>query len=259
MIRFRTYAAVLLATLAGVAAAAYSSRAQPQNQPSPAAQPQSPAATAMNRNLVVLDPAHGGPDAGASLGDHIPEKYTTLALATRLRTALTAAGFTVIATREGDSADPLTADQRAEMANRTQAVACIVLHATTTGSGVHVFTSTLQPMPEDAATADSPRVFVPTPWETAQARFVGQSLRLSDDVKNALATGNLPSIVGRAAVRPLDNVMCPAVAIEIAPLLVEGGNPTPVTDADYQQRVANAVTAALKTWRTHADSRTVPQ
>jgi N-acetylmuramoyl-L-alanine amidase len=46
--------------------------------------------------------------------------------------------------------------------------------------------------------------------------------------------------------------MCPAVALELAPLLA-GGDSTPVTDAGYQQRVADTVAAGLKTWRTHAE------
>ena len=47
--------------------------------------------------------------------------------------------------------------------------------------------------------------------------------------------------------------MCPSVAIEIAPLLVSGGDSTAVTDADYQQRIIATLVAALQTWRTHAD------
>jgi N-acetylmuramoyl-L-alanine amidase len=208
----------------------------------------------MNRNLVVLDAAHGGADPGATIGDHVFEKDVSIALAARLRTALTAAGFTVIATRDANSADPLTTDQRAEIANRTHAVACIVLHATTTGSGVHVYTSPLQPFaPEEGADADSAPVFVPVAWETAQSGFVNQSLRMASDVRAALATGSLPAVVGRAPVRPLDNLMCPAMMIEVAPLIAAGGGVTPVTDADYQQRVVGIVTAALRTWRNHSD------
>jgi N-acetylmuramoyl-L-alanine amidase len=208
----------------------------------------------MNHNLVVLDPAHGGPDDGVVLGDHVLEKDVTLALATRLRTALTAAGFTVVATRDSDSTDPLTTDQRAEAANRTHAVACIVLHATATGSGVHVYTSTLPPVEsEEDASEGFSAAFVPVPWEMAQAGFVSQSLRLASDLSTTLAKGNLPVLVGKAAVHPLDNLTCPAVAIELAPLAASGEDVTAVTDGNYQQRVVGALTAALQTWRDHAD------
>jgi N-acetylmuramoyl-L-alanine amidase len=243
----RKFAAVLLATLAGVGAAVYAMRAQPQNQISQSAQPPS---LAMNRNLVVLDPAHGGPDGGAVLGDHVLEKDVTLAMAARLRAALTAAGFTVIATRDADAGDPPTINQRAEIANRTHAVACLVLHATATGSGVHVYTSALQAFDAGGtASVSSPSGFVPVPWEMAQAGYADESQHLASDLSGALGSSSLPVVVGRAPVLPLDNLMCPAVAVELAPLAISSGATTPVTDADYQQRVVASMAAALKSWR----------
>jgi len=256
LIPSRKFAAVLLAILAGAAAAAFCLRAQPQGQTSNLAQAQSSAASEMDHDLVVLDPAHGGQDAGATLGDKIYEKDVTLAIAARLRAALTAAGFTVVSTRDADSATPLTSDQRAEIANRAHALACIVLHATASGSGVHLYTSALQP-PEEDSSANVPltprSVFVPVPWEKAQAASVSQSLRLAGDLSAALGKANLPVVSGREPVRPLDNLICPAVAVELAPLLVAGSDTTPVTDADYQQRVAATLTAALQAWRNHVD------
>ena len=71
----------------------------------------------MNHNLVVLDPAHGGPETGATLSNNALEKDLTLALARRLRTALTAAGFTVVTTRDADVADALTGQAGAMTAN----------------------------------------------------------------------------------------------------------------------------------------------
>jgi N-acetylmuramoyl-L-alanine amidase len=256
LIPIRKFAAVLLAILAAVAIA-FSLHAQPrpsQSQtqiPMPAQPPAAPAST-LNHNLILLDPAHGGPDPGATFSDRTHEKDITLALAIRLRTALTAAGFTVVATRDADPSGPLTPDQRAEIANRTHAVACIVLHATAAGSGVHIYTSTLQPSApdEDAYTASA---YVPVPWETAQADSVDQSQRLAADLTSALTKSNLPALSGRAAVRPLDNLMCPVVAIELAPLLNPGQDPVAPTDPNYQQRVVSTLTSALQTWRYQAD------
>jgi N-acetylmuramoyl-L-alanine amidase len=235
LIPSRKFAAVLLAILAGAAAAVLYLRAQPQWQASNPTQAQTSDASAMNRNLVVLDPAHGGPDAGATLGDKIFEKDVTLSIAARMRTALTAAGFTVVSTRDADSATALTGDQRADIANRAHALACIVIHATASGPGVHLYTSALQPPQEDSS-ANYPfttqSAFVPVPWEMAQAASVSQSLRLASELS-----------------APLDNLECPAVAIELAPLPIAGSDATPVTDAGYQQRVATTLTAALQAWR----------
>ena len=178
----------------------------------------------MNLNLVVLDPAHGGTEPGATIGDNLAEKDVTLAVAAKLRALLSAAGFTVVSTRDAGGPDPITPDQRAEIANRTHALACIVLHATTTGSGVHVYTSTLAPAIADADSA-VPSAFIPTPWETAQAAFVRQSVSLAAGINSSLGSSHLPVVLGHAPLRPLDNMMCPAVAVELAPLVSLGGRP----------------------------------
>jgi N-acetylmuramoyl-L-alanine amidase len=202
--------------------------------------------------VVVLDPAHGGPDPGARLGPQLLEKDITLAIAARLRTSLAASGFTVVSTREADSLTPLTTEQRAEIANRTRAIACIVIHATATGTGVHLYASPLQPKEPPAAGEPSPKYrppFEPTPWETAQAEAIPQSLQLLGDLSATLKTTGIPVITGRAPLRPLDNMVCPAVAVELAPLIVPGANSTPVTDPAYQQRVADTIARGLQYWR----------
>lgn len=240
---------------ATVVAVAWLGRAQPQLAPG-AARSSSPAT---NRNLIVLDPAHGGADSGASLGGQSVEKDVTLALAGQLRGALAAAGFSVVSTRDSDVPAPLTADQRAEIANRVRPLACIVLHASTAGSGVHLYASTLRQADAQAPDVDDDTAsFTPTPWDEAQAAFVAQSLTLEGNLSAALNKAALAAISGRAALRPLDNLTCPAIAIELAPLLVAGAEPTPATDAGYQQRVAASVAATLRVWRDQAAQESAP-
>jgi N-acetylmuramoyl-L-alanine amidase len=243
----RKYVGVLLAASAGAAALAlaFSLRAQQQG-PSSSQSNLTPAPTS---TLVVLDPAHGGPDSGAALGDSAAEKDVTLALASRIRGALTSSGFTVVATRDADPSDPISTDQRAETANRTHALACIVLHATGTGSGVHVYTSALQPPVPDGSAPDPSSPFVPTPWDMAQETFVSQSLSLASTVVASLGKDHLPALSARVPVRPLDNLMCPAIAVELAPLRSASGDSTPPTNTAYQQQLATTLTNALRAWR----------
>ena len=233
----RKPAAALLVLLAGAAAAALALRPA-QNQPSPAA-------SSAARTTIVLDPAHGGTDTGAHLPGNVLEKNVTLALALRLRAALQSEGFTVILTRDTDPPAPLTPDQRAEVANRFHAAACIVLHATAAGSGVHIYTSTLQPIPPDPIHEPHP-AFLPTPWDEAQTPFIPRSRQLLDTLATAFHTDNLPVLFGAAPLRPLYNLLCPAVAIEIAPLPAGSGNPIPVTDPAYQTRFINDLAHALE-------------
>ncbi|NYF90506.1 N-acetylmuramoyl-L-alanine amidase [Tunturiibacter empetritectus] len=196
------------------------------------------------RTTIFLDPAHGGTDSGARLTDNLPEKSLTLAFATRLRALLSTSGFSVIATRDTDPTVPFTTDQRAEIANHSHPTACLVLHATASGNGVHIITSDVPP-PDDADTETHHAI----PWDTAQSASIPQSLALANSLGLALLHSRLPVLLTRASLRPLDNLTCPAVAIEIAPLTPTDGDPTPVSDANYQQQIAQAIATGLTTWR----------
>jgi N-acetylmuramoyl-L-alanine amidase len=197
------------------------------------------------RTTVLLDPAHGGTDIGAHLPNNLLEKDLTLTFAARLRTLLTTDGFTIISTRDTDPTVPFTTDQRAEIANHAHPAACLVLHATDSGNGVHVIISDLAPPNEFEG--PHPTVL----WNSAQASSVPQSLSLANEIGLALQHAKLPVILSRASVRPLDNLTCPAVAIEIAPLTPADSDSTPITNAAYQQRIVRAIAAALISWRNH--------
>ncbi|HZU08489.1 MAG TPA: N-acetylmuramoyl-L-alanine amidase [Pseudacidobacterium sp.] len=194
--------------------------------------PLPPRAQVRPQYIVVLDAAHGGTDSGARLSDNLFEKDVALALALRLRAALDAQGIQVVTTRDSDAAVPLQA--RAEAANHALAEACITLHATGTGTGVHLFTSSLAP---------APRVQF-LPWRTAQAAFVTQSLRLSSEINAALAHVAVPVILGRTSLQPMDSFACPAVAVEVA-----NAKNVPLTDAAYQKKIVDALTSALTQWK----------
>lgn len=202
--------------------------------------------------LVLLDPAHGGNDTGARLSSTLLEKDLTLDLTNRLRSMLEARGIGVALTRNSD--ETLPAVDRAEIANSTPFAACILIHATATGSGVHLYTSSLAaspslPTPPPPATTPVPAVKF-MPWATAQSAHVTESMKLSSDIDSAMAHAEIPVTLGRTSLQPMDSDACPAVAVEIAPLL--GGRSTkaePITDADYQRAILGALAAAVDEWR----------
>jgi len=192
------------------------------------------------RFVVVLDASHGGADAGGRLGDE-PEKAFTLALSVRLRSLLAARGIQVITTRESDT--DLDPNRRAEIANHAGAQACLSLHASATGSGIHLFTSSL-------ATA-GPAKF--TAWKTAQAAWVTRSVALAGVVNSVLLHADLPVSLGRTTLPALDSMACPAIALEISPVRGPGNAITSgLDDPAYQARVAEALAAALLEWKTEA-------
>jgi N-acetylmuramoyl-L-alanine amidase len=235
----------LIAALVTLAAAAASIPALSQAPPAPA-----------TRFVVVLDAAHGGDDPGAILkepsGASQPEKSITLALSVHLRSLLAARGISVVTTRESDTAvDP---GRRAEIANRANAQACLSLHATQSGTGIHLFSSSLAP-------AEPARLI---PWKTAQAAWVTRSLAFAGVLNSALQHTGMTVTLGRTALPAIDSMACPAVAVEIAP---ETGpettsaqtQPVSPSDAGYQARVAQALATAILEWRSNASATEVAQ
>jgi N-acetylmuramoyl-L-alanine amidase len=216
----------------------------------PAAPPKPP--PAFYRNLIVLDPAHGGRDKGAQLSSSAVEKDVTLAFVQKLRPALVAQGFTVVATRDSDPPDELTTDQRAGTANHLRPLACIMVHVASTGSGVHIFSSSL---PETDAKIPPGRALV---WNRAQAPVLATSLRLANEVGLTLGAAHLPVLLLRASVPPIDNLLCPAIAVELAPIETASGKATLASDSNYQQRVAAAIASGLASFRTHNAPPPIP-
>jgi len=195
-------------------------------------------------DTIVIDPAHGGADSGSRISDSTVEKDVTLALAFRLRSLLTARGFNVVLTRADDKAAnttppfaPLTLDDRAGIANHQRASACLLLHATARGNGIHLYTSELTPA-EGEQTIE--------PWLTAQAPWVTQSQRLANSLGDAFNRARIPLVDGSASVRPLDSLTCPALVLELAP---DTDDPDSINDAGFQQRVAQAAANALILWK----------
>jgi N-acetylmuramoyl-L-alanine amidase len=239
------FAALALLSLSAIGQTAppATSPATPQATPQPAT-PVPLVPVPINRLIVVIDPAHGGIDSGSRIGDSTSEKDVTLALAFRLRSLLSARGFTVVMTRDADNptepnaaGSPLTLDDRAGIANHARAVACLLLHATGSGKGLHLYTSELDP-----AAGISPL----EPWLTAQGPWVPASRDLGKRLAAATARAGIATLSSSASIRPVDSLACPALVVELAP---ETDDADSITDAGYQQRLAQALAGALVFWQ----------
>ena len=186
----------------------------------------------------LLDAAHGGDEPGGKFGS-LTEKDLTLALSVRLRSLLTARGVSVLTTRESDSTVP--PERRAEIANHAGTQACLSIHATQTGSGVHMFVSSL-------AQQDPTRIAA---WKTAQSAWINRSLALEGALNSALLQDGMNVTLGRVALPSLDSMICPAIAIEFAPASAQQDqNPgTALDDPAYQARIAEALAAGLMDWQ----------
>ena len=229
-----------------------------QDTPAPVHKPRAPRPEQppFNVNIIFLDPAHGGDDPGTRLGPNSLEKDATLAFAERLRTLLSRDAFTLVTTRTQnpnpvDAASVPTLDQRVELANHSRAVACLILHATAAGHGVHLFTSSLPAPAASTAESSGPRPIVP--WNTAQAASLPASQQLASDLAAAIDGLRIPLVTGHVSVKPIDSMTCPSILVELAPLT--SGAPQTGADPAYQERVAQALASGLHAWRAQAQAQ----
>ncbi len=91
-------------------------------------------------STVVIDPGHGGHDAGA-VSPYAREKDCNLAVGLKLKKLLEAKGFKVVMTRSNDSF--LTLRQRVEIANRTPNSIFVSIHHNSgrrAAAGIETFT-----------------------------------------------------------------------------------------------------------------------
>ncbi len=186
--------------------------------------------------FAVVDASHGGDERGAALTDQLPEKDVTLGLARRVRMELATRGVSSLVIRDGDMTVSL--DQRADLANTAHPAIYLCIHATSQGKGVRIYTALLP------SGGDNHGPFVE--WETAQAGFRASSeaaaaALAAEFQKRQIAVRNLS-----APLRPLNNIVGPAMAIEVAP---PAAGLTQLNSPEYQQLVAEAIAAGVTNMR----------
>jgi N-acetylmuramoyl-L-alanine amidase len=204
-------------------------------RPVPGGTPEPPAST-VRRIVVVVDPAHGGTERGAALTDTLAEKNVTLGFARLLRHELERQGFAVILLRESD--DTLTLDQRAGSANAARPAIYISLHAASQGSGARVYTALLPRQGPDRGPFHT--------WNAAQTSALPVSQNVAVAIVSEMQKREFPTRGLAASLRPLNNLLMPAVAVELA------SGPNGVADlpsANYQQKAAAAIADAVASLR----------
>lgn len=196
------------------------------------APPVIPAAPAERRYFAVVDASHGGDERGAALSSQLSEKDVTLALARRLAQELETRGLTTLLLRDGDTT--LTLDQRANLANTTHAAIYICVHAASEGNGVRLYTALVP------AVGAGRGPFLD--WNTAQSAFYATSQAAQASLSAELQRRQVPVRSLVAPLRPLNNIITAAVAIEVAP---PADDISALNSAPYQQLVASSVAAGV--------------
>ena len=195
--------------------------ANPSNSTAPTSAPR--------RYFAIVDASHGGNDRGEALSTTLAEKDVTVAFARRLRQELESRGISTLVLRDSDA--NLSLDDRAYYANTTHAAVYVALHAASNGRGVRVYTALLPYTgEEDRGPFRS--------WATAQQSSIPLSQAAAASVAAELKKQQITVRSLTAPLRPLNNIVTAAIAVEVAP---PASDVSQLTSPDYQQQIASAV------------------
>jgi len=192
--------------------------------------------------LILIDPAHGGSESGAILNPSVLEKDVNLAFARNLREQLNSRGVPAQLLR--DSNVLLTTDQRAAIANSSRPVLYLAIHSTSMGTGVRIYSAMLP----DGADDRGPFLY----WQTAQSTSLSRSRWAQQQLAATIQRAGFPVRAIPTALRPLNNLKVPALAVEIASTT---GSITQLSSNDYQQMVSALLASSLAPIRATLESQ----
>ncbi len=220
--------------------------------------------------VVVLDPGHGGEDAGVVVGGVI-EKDLALALALRLRPELERRlSARVVLTRSDDRM--VTPEARAEVANRVRADLVLALHfdgfaesrahgataycppATFAAAGASGVPASGGSRGRSAASASEGGWAVPgrlavLPWRDVASRYAVQSRALAEAVLSTLELrGQGPTRLRERLPYELLGVNTPGILLECATLTAEGDRER-VTQEEGMRQLAVSIAEGVAAYR----------
>ena len=200
--------------------------------PAPIVAPPNP-----RRYFAIIDASHGGQDRGEALSSTLAEKDITVALARRLRQELESRGINTLVLRDSDA--NLSLDERAFFANTTHAAVYVAMHAASNGHGVRLYTALLPYTEDDLGPFRA--------WTRAQSPSLLLSQAAETSVAAELRKVQVTVRTLSAPLRPLNNVLTAAIAVEVAP---PAADVSALTAPDYQQLIAGAVANGISAIRT---------
>jgi N-acetylmuramoyl-L-alanine amidase len=248
--------------------------APPATPPPADALPPLPGQRTARLQTMVIDPGHGGEDAGVHGPKGTLEKEVTLGVSRRLKTLIeTRLGVRVILTRDDDRG--ISPDGRDAIANNSKADLFLSLHVNGAPSpavkGAEVYYLRLDRAGEDVrrntaaselvlpAVGGGTRPIDVIPWDLAQASHVDTSSRfasmLEEELEKHASMGPRP--LQQAPMRVLSGVNMPAALVEIA-YLTNAEQERTVQSADFQGGVAQAIFDAIVRFRSYLEAAEAP-
>ncbi len=200
--------------------------------------------------VVVIDPGHGGADAGVTVTGAL-EKDLALQLAHLLASEIARrAGARVLLTRDDDRA--LGQPERAEIANRARADLVLSLHFDGAPlTHAHGATAWCAPVADAGAAEPAASGLVMTPWRDVALRWAVDSRALADEMGVALgAHGFGPVRVRERLPVALLGVNAPGLSLECA-TLTSSDDLARVSTPEGLRTLAAAIADGVLAWARH--------
>lgn len=192
------------------------------------------------KNVVFLDPGHGGRDPGA-VYNGLREKDLNMSIYRKLRSELEKLGYTVLTSRDSDVyVDYVT--ERSEMVNKTDADVFISIHFNATGvpganrSGVETYIyepdEDIKPRINKVAHDDPTRL--------------SESKRLADNIHNSVVSvaGANDRGVHGSNYAVLRETVKPAVLLELG--YIDSPEYKKISDDKYQNKLVEGIVSGLR-------------
>ena len=192
------------------------------------------------KNVVFLDPGHGGRDPGA-VYNGLREKDLNMSIYRKLRSELEKLGYTVLTSRDKDVyVDYVT--ERSEMVNKTDADVFISIHFNATGvpganrSGVETYIYE----PDDSIKPRINKVAHDNPIRLSESK------RLADNIHNSVVSvaGANDRGVHGANYAVLRETVKPAVLIELG--YMDSPEYKKISDEKYQNKLVEGIVTGLR-------------
>lgn len=192
------------------------------------------------KNVVFLDPGHGGRDPGA-VYNGLREKDLNMSIYRKLRSELEKLGYTVLTSRDSDVyVDYVT--ERSEMVNKTDADVFISIHFNATGvpganrSGVETYI--YEPDPDITPRINKVAHDDPT--------RLSESKRLADNIHNSVVSvaGANDRGVRGSNYAVLRETVKPAVLLELG--YIDSPEYKKISDDKYQNKLVEGIVTGLR-------------
>ena len=214
---------------------------------------------------IVIDPGHGGLEAGAKGKFGTLEKDLTLAIGLKLAEIVRQKrASNVVLTRDRDV--DISFEDRSAIANNNKASVFISIHVNGSyrkgAAGPETFFLSKDATDEESRRvaflennseeldnniqAEDQDVIKMILWDMAQTAYLNQSSQLAEDIQSQLNIlwGTRDRGIKQAPFKVLTGVACPAVLVEVA-FLTNPQEERKLLTEDYQRRVAEAIYAGL--------------